>query len=147
MEIFPKTTKQKLWINLNSLFGGCDNCIDAMYTTKKMNATIEYAETPVVKRKMFLIRVNNNLPYPEWQDVIAHEMVHARQYYTRQLIRNDRLTFLWKNRKYPLVNHIKHFERPWEIEAFAIGKLLTDYYTDLKNQSDNPDSIIAFEPE
>lgn len=93
---------------------------------KKIEATTEYSFNSVVDRRMMLFRINTNLPHHKTFEVLAHEMVHAYQYYTKELVRYDRTTFSHKGVKYKNVSAIPHSKRPWEIEAIQYGQHLVE---------------------
>ena len=100
---------------------------------KSIEATTEYNYNDVVQRKMILFRINKKLPQHAIAQVIAHEMVHAFQFYSQDLIRHNRTTFVYKNKKYDNINKIPHQQRPWEIEALHHAPLLNDDYIRFKN--------------
>ena len=61
-------------------------------------------------------------PLNEAIDVIAHELIHLKQYNTSELVfKNDTLT--WRNKIYER-NELSYGERPWEIDADEKGNEL-----------------------
>ena len=51
--------------------------------------------------------------------IVAHELIHLRQYYSKQLI-YDGFYVYWARAKYDL-KEIEYFSRPWEADAFEHG--------------------------
>ena len=73
---------------------------------------------------MILLRVNNNLDHVNVLLTLSHEMVHAYQFYTGELVRHDRTTYTWKGKLFRNIEQIAHHRRPWEIEAHQYSRLL-----------------------
>lgn len=96
---------------------------NATFTIKKdklpsgINGAIEYGEAPVANRKMILIRINKYVHPRMIMEVMAHEMVHAYQFYSKDLVRCGQEAYIWKGKLYKNILEIRHRERPWEIEA------------------------------
>jgi hypothetical protein len=68
-------------------------------------------------------------------ETLAHEMVHIRQYFTRDLIITSDNKFYWMNNEYPRnekVTHAEYYSFPWEIEAYGREKEV--YYGFLENE-------------
>ena len=89
-----------------------------------VNATTEYEDNKIVQRKMILFRINDCVKPEEYNLLIAHEMIHAYQFYTGQLIRHDRYTYTWQGVRFEKVHRIHHHKRPWEIEAMEQAEYL-----------------------
>ena len=94
------------------------------YLPRRVQGTTEYDRVELLNRKMILIRLNKNLTPYQQQEVLAHEMVHAHQLCTGDLVRHDRTTFTWKGKKYHNIEQIQHHRRPWEVEAISQSRLL-----------------------
>ena len=90
----------------------------------EINATTEFQKNPIVNRDMILFRINDRLKPEIYEEVIAHEIIHAYQFYTHQLIRINRVTFLWRGEQYNKINQMDYCQRPWEIEAIEQGEQL-----------------------
>ena len=88
----------------------------------KIEATTEYSFNHVVQRQMILIRLNKNLAQHKTLRVLAHEMVHAYQYCSKELVRHTRKSFTFRGVKYKNVMAIPHSKRPWEIEAIQYAQ-------------------------
>lgn len=52
----------------------------------------------------------------EHSNIVAHELIHLRQYYSKQLI-HDGFYVYWNRAKYDL-KEIEYGSRPWEADAF-----------------------------
>lgn len=109
------------------------------------NATLEFQDNKVSNRKMFLIRINEDLAYTSWQRILAHEMTHVNQYFTQQLVRHSRVSFSWRGKKYVDIQRIRHHKRPWEIEAIEQEKLLLDFYSDFKLKQALSENFVVLE--
>ena len=83
---------------------------------------------------MILIRLNNRLAEEDYILILSHEMIHAYQYYTGDLIRHERINFTWKGTYYKNIHQLKHGKRPWEIEAIDQSMALTISYLDFQNK-------------
>lgn len=94
------------------------------FLPRRVQGTAEYDNVEQLERKMILIRLNRNLTPFQQQEVLAHEMVHAHQMYTGDLVRHDRTTFTWKGKQYHNIDKIQHHRRPWEVEAITQSRLL-----------------------
>ena len=60
--------------------------------------------------------------------IIAHELIHLKQYYTRRLVVKDSI-ISWEKRKAPILEwyNLSYNNRPWEIEAFKLQGELSKY--------------------
>lgn len=96
---------------------------------RKLKANISYEENTQTNRKMFLIRLNSNLNESQILPTLSHEMIHAFQYYSGDLVRHDRYGFTWRGKFYMNIQRIDHSKRPWEIEANDQSVFLTDYFS------------------
>lgn len=99
----------------------------------KIEATTEYSFNHVVQRHMILIRLNKNLALHKTSRVLAHEMVHAYQYYSKKLVRHTRTSFTYLGVKYKNVAAIPHAKRPWEIEAMQYAQQFAGEIFQVKN--------------
>jgi len=85
--------------------------------SSKIEATTEYSFNQIVRHHMILIRLNKNLALRKTFRVLAHEMMHAYQFYSKKLVRHTRNSFTYQGVTYNNVAAIPHAKRPWEIEA------------------------------
>jgi hypothetical protein len=67
--------------------------------------------------------------------VLAHEMIHVKQYAKAELIINSRRQVIWKGQKYSSHNAEHGDPRPWEREAYRNDIRLVKYW---KEQSEIP---------
>jgi predicted SprT family Zn-dependent metalloprotease len=66
------------------------------------------------------------LSFMEQMNTIAHEMVHAKQYFRGELMHGDGGDFKWKKRN---AGGYKYENQPWEKEAFRReGELLAECF-------------------
>jgi hypothetical protein len=65
----------------------------------------------------YILRMNDNVDKREAILVVAHEIIHLRQYYSKKLAISQGYVF-WDG---VIVDHknINYEERPWEMEAFS----------------------------
>ena len=61
-------------------------------------------------------------------EVIAHELIHLKQYYTGRLIVEDN-NILWLGKKVDVKSYSNYISRPWEDEAYHQQK---DLYNEIK---------------
>lgn len=63
--------------------------------------------------KKYVLYLKKNIGSLELLEIICHEMVHLKQYYSGDLRLNGTI-FTWKGQKY---EDISYWDRPWEKEA------------------------------
>lgn len=67
--------------------------------------------------------INSNVSHRERLKVLAHEMIHVKQYATKELIVLDYADILWQGKKFGYSrNHNRR--APWEIEAYGYERQL-----------------------
>ena len=76
----------------------------------------------------YIIYVDNNMNRSQYITTFSHELIHLKQYYTKELIVKNNIT-IWKGQQINL-NNVVYQDRPWEIEAFSNQK-------DLENKMNN----------
>jgi len=62
--------------------------------------------------------------------VLAHEMIHVKQYAKRELIVNSKREVMWKGQKYSSHNAEHGDPRPWELEAYRNDARLVKSFKD-----------------
>ena len=67
------------------------------------------------------IAVDSRLPLETLFSVLAHEMVHAKQYAFGQL-RVGQNGYIWLGKEYD----VSYYESPWELEAFGRERILAN---------------------
>jgi hypothetical protein len=87
------------------------------------------------KPRVFEIGVNPKLQRYKILQVLAHEMVHVKQY-ARGELSNDTITAKFNGKKYKLTNSFEDYLNwPWEIEAYGRDRALYLFYCSvLKDQ-------------
>lgn len=109
------------------------------------NATIEYQPNHQNNRKMILIRLSSKLVAKDYMQIISHEMIHAYQYYTGDLVRQGRTIFTWRGDNFKNVHQMEHAKRPWEMEAIDLANALTDSYIYFQNNYNILSKGLSFE--
>ncbi len=80
------------------------------------------------------VSIDDRLNKTEKRIVLAHEMVHVKQYAKGELQVNSKREVMWQGRKYG--NQFTDFQRtPWENEAYQQDNQLATLY---KKQLENP---------
>jgi hypothetical protein len=70
----------------------------------------------------YIIWINPNESRNSYIEIISHELIHLKQYYTKELmIINNNI--YWKNEKINIDDYT-YEKRPWEVEAFSNQKEL-----------------------
>ena len=68
----------------------------------------------------YTIYVETNMSRSVYITTFSHELIHLKQYYTKDLIMKNNIP-IWKGKEVNL-NSVIYQDRPWEIEAFANQK-------------------------
>lgn len=84
-----------------------------------------------------VMRIDSRLNSMQRTKILAHEMIHVKQYAKGELIDIGKGKLIWKGRKYKTRTYSKR--TPWEVEAYQMQRLLVkgllrknkDHYTDL----------------
>lgn len=70
--------------------------------------------------RMFEVSVNSNLQRHKQLQVLAHEMVHVKQYAKNELKSDDASSASFAGKDYKITSSIEDYlNYPWEIEAFG----------------------------
>ena len=67
------------------------------------------------------VRIDSRLPEKKRDLVLAHEMIHVKQYATGELRIISKKWVLWKGKK-RLYNQVKPYAHPWEREAYRYDR-------------------------
>lgn len=88
------------------------------------------------KRNIHLIyiRIRKNITSAKRRHVIAHEMIHAKQYVTQELQIVGTFHVLWKEQSIPDFRQIKYHHRAWEREAFSQTAHLVKLFNKIRMQ-------------
>lgn len=85
--------------------------------------------------------INPTLKYGKFLQVLAHELVHAEQYYEGRLklaISRGKYCNVWKGTKYEVVNAMVNYDlyrnQPWEMEAFKREDILATEVNRILNE-------------
>lgn len=84
-------------------------------------ATCEYLETGKV-----CIEIDANLHNHIYLEILAHEMVHAKQYLKGELSETRKGLQLWKGEK--VAANLPYVKQPWELEAMRKQAVLNYQY-------------------
>lgn len=87
------------------------------------------------------VTINPNLKYGKFLQVLAHELVHAEQYYDGRLsmgIYRGRYVNIWNKVRYDIVNvgvnYDKYRNQPWEKEAYEREEALAQEVNRILNE-------------
>jgi hypothetical protein len=72
--------------------------------------------------QIIMVRINQDLKERQKQTVLAHEMIHVKQYAKGELKLLEPNTVVWLGKKRQLSN--KYHSGPWEKEAYREDKIL-----------------------
>lgn len=75
-----------------------------------------YADCAMVKKNTIVIEIDAHLKNDRMLEIIAHEMVHAKQYLKGQLATRGN-SLIWKGKK--VSSKLAYHETPWEKEAMS----------------------------
>lgn len=78
--------------------------------------------------KQFFIKISSKLSLKRQLAVIAHEMVHVKQFLSGELIKQQDQCYQWKGHKCLNTNHLDYLDRPWEQEAIRMQYDLVKLY-------------------
>ena len=84
--------------------------------------------------KIFRILIDDKLSAKKQMIVLAHEMIHVKQFTKNELIQINKKKVTWKGKKY--YNSYAH-NKPWEKEAFGADNKLAMLYQNLVNNKEN----------
>ncbi len=73
--------------------------------------------------QFYRIRIDARLDDVNRLSVLAHEMMHIRQYVKGDLKITKSHEIIWKGKKYPF-KHLNHRKNPWELEAYRHDQYL-----------------------
>ena len=94
--------------------------------TNKLSLLIEVKKLPGAKatmvadddtNKSFVLELSDKMGRYEIMKALAHEMVHVKQYATRELYQYVSHGYRYQGVKYP--DSTDYYDQPWEIEAFG----------------------------
>jgi hypothetical protein len=79
------------------------------------------------EKDLFLIEIDKKRVVYEQLLTLAHELVHCKQFFYKELYEKDGVIY-WK--KKPYYNDV-YEEQPWEIEAYTKEQILVENFTNL----------------
>lgn len=79
----------------------------------------------IANDNQFIIFIDDNLSRYYNIEIIAHELIHLRDYYYKDLILFDSYGVIYKDDEYQNANEIDYYDRPWEIQAIKDGRILS----------------------
>lgn len=79
----------------------------------------EHRDDPTQHARRFTIKLQREMPWSQTVTTLAHELVHASQFASGKLQRNQtyRSQVSWKGGPWEEMENIEHLDRPWEWEA------------------------------
>lgn len=92
------------------------------------------------KDNIYHLFINSNLHTNELINIIAHEMIHIKQLYNKELIINNNRYIYYKGQSY-IVDKFYDINNPWEFEAYEqqdklIIKIKKYLYTKTNNTNE-----------
>lgn len=119
IEVLAKLYQQKLNLN-KSRFNIIIDTVSNFTKLTGMNGA-----TTLLDSETIAIALDSRLSFEKLLTVLAHEMVHAKQYAKGQLkytIQEDKLTYYWCGVQYDT----EYYDSPWELEAFGRERILAN---------------------
>ena len=95
------------------------NIVDNLVRDERMDAAVTWLEDPVKPRK-FVMELDAGLNLERTLEMLAHEMVHVKQFATGELV--DSLsgkTVKWQGKRVSVRDDDGYWTLPWEIEAYG----------------------------
>jgi hypothetical protein len=103
------TTKLKLELNI----------LKDLVKNENMDAAVTWLEDPIRPRQ-FIMEIDSNLSFERTLEMLAHEMVHVKQFATGELVDNPSgKTVKWQGRRVAVRDDDGYWTLPWEIEAYG----------------------------
>ncbi|UGU16713.1 hypothetical protein LS482_02310 [Sinomicrobium kalidii] len=85
-----------------------------------------------------VVAIDSGLSPMRQKLILAHEMIHVKQYAKKELIALNKRVLLWKGRKYE--TRIYNKRTPWETEAYNMERLLRKH---LRRKNQKPRTELA----
>lgn len=82
-----------------------------------------------------LIKINKKLTISAKELILAHEMIHARQFVKAELVQHGHLHFSWKGEEFKNIREKSYADRGWEKEAFDLERTLLKLYKNQKSSA------------
>lgn len=82
--------------------------------------------------RQFFITISSKISLKSQLTVIAHEMVHVKQFVSGALMKEHSDTFQWKGQACKDIHHLDYLDRPWEQEALSMQHSLIHLYQSAK---------------
>ena len=109
-DLLPKLTT-KIGIELN--------IVANLVRDQQMDAAVTWLEEPVRPRK-FVMEVDADLDLDRTLEMLAHEMVHVKQFALGELVDNPSgKTVKWQGKRVSVRDDDGYWTLPWEIEAYG----------------------------
>ena len=95
------------------------NIVDNLVRDEQMDAAVTWLEDPVKPRK-FVMEIDAGLGLQRTLEMLAHEMVHVKQFATGELVDNPSgKTVKWQGKRVSVRDDDGYWTLPWEIEAYG----------------------------
>jgi len=109
-DLIPRlTTKVQLELNI----------VENLIRDQEMDAAVTWLEDPVRPRK-FVMEIDSRLSFNRTLEMLAHEMVHVKQFATGELVDNPSgKTVKWLGKRMTMHDDDGYWTLPWEIEAYG----------------------------
>jgi ABC-type uncharacterized transport system substrate-binding protein len=95
------------------------NIVANLVRDEQMDAAVTWLEDPV-KPRQFVMEVDADLDLDRTLEMLAHEMVHVKQFAFGELIDNPSgKTVKWQGKRVSVRDDDGYWTLPWEIEAYG----------------------------
>jgi hypothetical protein len=95
------------------------NIVENLVRDERMDAAVTWLEDPVKPRK-FVMELDAGLNLERTLEMLAHEMVHVKQFATGELVDNPSgKTVKWQGKRVSVRDDDGYWTLPWEIEAYG----------------------------
>jgi hypothetical protein len=95
------------------------NIVANLVRDEQMDAAVTWLEDPVKPRK-FVMEIDADLSLDRTLEMLAHEMVHVKQFAFGELVDNPSgKTVKWQGKRVSVRDDDGYWTLPWEIEAYG----------------------------
>ena len=95
------------------------NVTENLIRDEEMDAAVTWLQDPVKPRK-FVMEIDAGLSLERTLEMLAHEMVHVKQFATGELVDSSSgKTVKWQGKRVSVRDDEGYWTLPWEIEAYG----------------------------
>ena len=81
-----------------------------------------HAQVYYINDRRIQIEIDAKISELVYLEILAHEMVHVKQYITKKLAEDKNGDQLWKGKR--VLNNVPYHKQPWEVEAMKAQSVL-----------------------